>query len=48
MGIDCRWESRGGQGGPTLWPEQMRAMADLDLECSFYIEFYGEEVVSAK
>ena len=46
MGIDCLWESRGGQGGPTLSPEQMRAMAELDLECSFNIEFYGNETIS--
>ena len=42
MGINCRWESLDGQGGPTLWPEQMRLISDLGLECSFSIEFYGE------
>jgi hypothetical protein len=43
MSVNCIWWSRGGQGGPTLWPEQMRALADLDLECGFDIAFFGED-----
>jgi hypothetical protein len=42
MSVNCPWYSRSGHGGPTLWPEQMRALADLDLECSFDIYFLPE------
>lgn len=35
MSVVCVWWSREGHGGPTLWPEQMRGLADLNLECSF-------------
>ena len=35
MFIFCPWWSKHGQGGPTLWPEQMRGMAELNLECAF-------------
>lgn len=42
MGINCVWWSK-GSGGPTLWPEQMKAIADLNLECSFDFYFFGEE-----
>lgn len=43
MSIACIWWSAHGQGGPTLWPEQMAAMAELGLECTFDISFYGED-----
>lgn len=43
MGIDCVWRSLNGHGGPTLWPEQMRIMAELGLECAFDIYFFGGE-----
>lgn len=43
MGVSCIWWSAGGQGGPTLWPEQMARMAQLNLECSFDISFFGED-----
>lgn len=39
MGITCAWYSRSGHGGPTLWPEQMAALADLNIECGFDIMF---------
>ncbi|MBI6549795.1 DUF4279 domain-containing protein [Xenorhabdus lircayensis] len=42
MGIDCVWRSIAGHGGPTLWPEQMQAMSELGLECSFDIYFVGD------
>jgi len=42
MGVNCIWWSAFGDGGPTLWPEQMRLLADLNLECSFDISFFGE------
>jgi Domain of unknown function (DUF4279) len=43
MSVNCTWISRSGHGGPTLWPEQMRALAELSLECSFDIGFYEED-----
>lgn len=43
MGVSCPWWSRGGHGGPTLWPEQMRQLADLNLECSFDVMFYPDD-----
>jgi hypothetical protein len=42
MDVNCIWWSA-GDGGPTLWPEQMRLLAELNLECGFYISFYGDE-----
>ena len=43
MSVCCVWWSRGGHGGPTLWPEQMRQLAELNLECSFEVQFYPED-----
>jgi Domain of unknown function (DUF4279) len=43
MSIECVWWSAYGQGGPTLWPEQMQGMAELGLECGFDIAFFGED-----
>lgn len=43
MVVNCTWYSRSGHGGPTLWPEQMRGLADLNLECSFDIYFLSDE-----
>ena len=42
MAVFCSWWSANGSGGPTLWPEQMRALADFNLECAFDISFFGE------
>ena len=42
MCVYCIWWSRHG-GGPTLWPERMRRLAALNLECSFDIQYYGED-----
>jgi len=44
MNVYCIWWST-GDGGPTLWPEQMRSLADLNLECAFDISFYGDEEI---
>lgn len=41
MTLRCIWFSERGHGGPVLWPEQMAALAELDLECSFDIYFDG-------
>lgn len=43
MSVNCVWWSRYGEGGPTLWPEQMRALADLNLECSFDFADYSDD-----
>lgn len=37
--LKCVWFSKFGHSGPVLWPEQMKALSDLDLECSFDIYF---------
>jgi len=42
MLVHCVWWSKFGGGGPTLWPKQMRNLADLNLECSFDFQYYGE------
>ena len=42
ISVNCVWWSAGGGGGPTLWPEQMRRLADLNLECSFDFADYGD------
>lgn len=43
MLINCVWWSAMGMGGPTLWPEQMRRIANLNLECSFELAFFGTD-----
>lgn len=43
MSVNCAWYSRAGHGGPTLWPEQMRLLADLNLECSFDVYFLTDD-----
>jgi len=43
MTVNCPWYSRVGHGGPTLWPEQMLQLAELNLECSFDIYFLPDD-----
>jgi hypothetical protein len=43
MSVECPWWSRYGTGGPTLWPEQMRVLAALNLECSLGFAYYGPQ-----
>ena len=43
MTISCTWWSATGHGGPVLWPEQMKALAELNLECSFDVYFSDSE-----
>lgn len=43
MGINCVWRSLAGHGGPVLWPEQMKIMSILNLECGFDIYFVDDE-----
>jgi hypothetical protein len=42
MSVNCVWWSRYGDGGPTLWPEQMLRLAQLNLECSFEFSDYSD------
>ena len=42
MNVNCVWWSKDGGGGPTLWPTQMRRLAELNLECSFDFSDYSE------
>lgn len=37
--ILCPWISAHGQGGPTLWPEQMARLAALGLRCLLSVGF---------
>ncbi len=37
--ICCRWDSAGGDGGPTLDPAQMIALGSLGIEVWFDIYF---------
>jgi hypothetical protein len=39
VNVSCMWMSLHGQGGPTLWPEQMSRLSKLDLELRF--DIYG-------
>ena len=43
MSIACIWWSLSGHGGPTLWPEQMKRLSSLGLECTFDVQFYGDD-----
>jgi Domain of unknown function (DUF4279) len=39
MDISCYWLSRSGHGGPTIPPNQMRRLAELNIE--LWCDFYG-------
>lgn len=41
MCVSCTWISAAGHNGPVLWPEQMEALAKLNLECAFDFYFFG-------
>lgn len=43
MRINCVWWSAHGHGGPALWPEQMRGLADLNLELDFDLYFFEDK-----
>ena len=44
MSVNCAWYLRSETGGgPTIWPEQMAALARLNLELSFDIYFFPDE-----
>lgn len=35
----CRWDSKSGHGGPTLSPQQMKILTELNIELWFDIYF---------
>jgi hypothetical protein len=41
MDIFAIWWSKTGEGGPALWPAQMRRIANLDLELSIGFSDFG-------
>ncbi len=41
MTVHCIWWGKALHGGPTLWPKQMRSLAELDLECGFEFADYS-------
>jgi hypothetical protein len=43
MDIWCVWWSSTGDGGPTIWPDQMRQIAELDLELSIGFSSFADE-----
>jgi Domain of unknown function (DUF4279) len=43
MNITVIWWSNSGDGGFTLEPQHMRAMAEMNVECRFELAFYGPE-----
>ncbi len=48
MNVSCVWWSLEGGGGPTLWPEQMLGLAELNLEVSIGFAHYGNEPENSK
>jgi Domain of unknown function (DUF4279) len=34
MYVYCPWWAKFGSGGPTIWPEQMTSLSELNLECT--------------
>ena len=43
MWITCVWWSNAGFGGPTLWPEQLLALAKLNMDFEFDFYYFGDE-----
>jgi Domain of unknown function (DUF4279) len=43
MYVHCPWWGRFDSGGPSLWPEQMRSLADLNLECTIDFAHYNAQ-----
>ena len=41
--VYVNWWSKRGEGGPAIWPEQMRKLAELDLELVIDVSFYGRD-----
>ncbi|MCX5999313.1 MAG: DUF4279 domain-containing protein [Chloroflexi bacterium] len=43
MSVRCAWFAARQEAVPTLWPEQMRRLAALNLECLISIGYYGDD-----
>jgi hypothetical protein len=43
ISVNCVWWSKFGQGGPTIWPEQMMFLSQMGLELTFDFSSYGED-----
>jgi len=41
--VSCVWWSANGNGGPTLWPNQMLRLSTLGLELNFEVQFHGSD-----
>jgi hypothetical protein len=42
MYVHCPWWAHFGTGGPSLWPEQMKLLSDLNLECAIDFADYSD------
>jgi len=40
--ISCFWWSKYGDGAPTLWPKQLKRLANLDMEFSISYSHYDD------
>jgi hypothetical protein len=43
MYVYCPWWAKFGGGGPSLWPEQMTALSELNLECTIDFADYSHQ-----
>ena len=46
MLVRCPWWSNGNDG-PVLWPEQMKGLSELNLECDFDFKDYREDPIES-
>ncbi len=46
MAISCYWASKNGHGGPTLTPDIMHRLAELQLAVEFDVYFIGDDEVT--
>jgi hypothetical protein len=47
MQMRCVWWSKYGDGGPTIWPEQMEGLAKLNIELTISVGFFGEDTTES-
>jgi Domain of unknown function (DUF4279) len=43
MYVYCPWWAKYGGGGPSIWPEQMKMLSALNLECTIDFADYSEQ-----
>lgn len=46
MLVRCPWWTNGNDG-PVLWPEQMKGLSELNLECAFDFKDYREDPIES-